>query len=161
VTRVMSMAMLMAAAAPIVLLKATPAGADDGVEVSTAESRPATPGPAETFTGEVTVKPLFNPNDDRTFGSAEVTFTPCARTAWHTHPGGQTLIVTAGTGWVQEWGGPKQPINPGDVIWTKPGVKHWHGAEENVAMTHIAIQATVDGRPVDWMEHVTDDQYLG
>ena len=99
-----------------------------GMEISRKESRPAGRGPAETFTGEVSVKPLFDTNDARTFSSAEVSFTPCARTAWHTHPGGQTLIVTAGTGWVQEWGGDKHRIAEGDVIWTPPGVKHWHGA---------------------------------
>jgi quercetin dioxygenase-like cupin family protein len=127
----------------------------------TAGVGPAAPGPADTFTGEVSVKSLFDPNGVRTFGSAEVTFTPCARTAWHTHPAGQTLIVTTGTGWVQEWGGQKQKIDPGDVIWTPPGVKHWHGAIPDRAMTHIAIQASVDGSPVDWMEHVTDAQYFG
>ena len=91
------------------------------MEMSQDASRPAGRGPAETFTGEVSVKPLFDVNDARTFSSAEVSFTPCARTAWHTHPGGQTLIVTAGNGWVQEWGGEKQRIAEGDVIWTRPG----------------------------------------
>lgn len=113
-----------------------------------------------TQSGEVSVKPLFNPEGVRDTGAAEVSFSPCARTAWHSHPGGQTLVVTSGTGWVQEWGGQKHQINPGDVIWTPPGVKHWHGATETTAMTHIAVQDTVDGRPVDWLEHVTDDQYL-
>jgi len=131
------------------------------MEISPSASRPAGRGPAETFTGEVSVKPLFDANDDRLFSSAEVSFTECARTAWHTHPGGQTLIVTAGSGWVQEWGGDKQRIAEGDVIWTPPGVKHWHGATDNSTMTHLAIQAVVDGRPVDWLEHVADDQYLG
>jgi quercetin dioxygenase-like cupin family protein len=96
----------------------------------------------------------------RTFSSAEVTFTPCARTAWHTHPAGQTLIVTTGTGWIQQWGGQKHSIKPGDVIWTPPGVKHWHGATDGSAMTQIAIQDSVDGKPVDWLENVTDEQYL-
>jgi quercetin dioxygenase-like cupin family protein len=150
---------LIAAAVPLALCKASPAGAGDGVQISPAQERPDSPGPAATFTGEVSVKPLFDANDVRTFGAAEVTFSPCARTAWHTHPGGQTLIVTAGTGWVQEWGGQKQRINPGDVVWTEPGVEHWHGAVDDAAMTHIAVQATVDGRPVDRMEHVTDEQY--
>jgi len=114
---------------------------------------------APYFTGDVTVKPLFDPNGVRTFGSAEVSFTPCARTAWHTHPAGQTLVVTSGTGWIQQWDGAKQAINPGDVIWTPPGVKHWHGATDTTSMTHLAIQASVDGSPVDWMEHVTDAEY--
>lgn len=130
------------------------------MQVSPGDSRAAMAGPAATFTGEVSVKPLFDPNDDRQFSSAEVSFTPCARTAWHTHPGGQTLIVTSGAGWVQEWGGQRQDIKAGDVIWTPPGVKHWHGGTSATAMTHIAIQSVVDGEVVDWLEHVADDQYL-
>ncbi|MFG1931130.1 cupin domain-containing protein [Mycobacterium sp. NPDC048908] len=132
----------------------------DSMEISADESRPAADGPADTFTGQVSVKPLFGPNAVRTFSSAHVTFTPCARTAWHTHPAGQTLVVTARTGWIQQWGGDKLEINPGDVIWTPPGVKHWHGATDSNTMSHIAIQDSVDGKPVDWLEHVTDDQYL-
>ncbi|RDH79827.1 cupin domain-containing protein [Mycolicibacterium moriokaense] len=131
------------------------------MEISRDGSRSASRGPAETFTGEVRVKPLFDTNESRDFSSAEVSFTPCARTAWHTHPGGQTLIVTSGTGWVQEWGGQRQDIGVGDVIWTRPGVKHWHGATNETTMTHIAIQSFVDGRPVDWLEQVTDEQYRG
>ena len=158
------LALLMAAYVPLSQWEVASAGADDSIgdpmEISRSDTRPAAVGPAETFTGEVSVRPLFNPNDIRTFGSAEVSFTPCARTAWHTHPGGQTLIVTTGQGWIQQWGGQRQDITPGDVIWTPPGVKHWHGATDATTMTHIAIQATVDGRPVDWLEHVTDDQYL-
>ena len=144
--------------------KAGPAGAEENseqMEISPADSRPASAGPAETFTGDVTVKPLFGTNEVRTFGAGEVTFTPCARSAWHTHPAGQTLIVTSGTGWVQEWGQPKQQMNPGDVIWTPPGVKHWHGASETDSVTHIALQQSVDDKNVDWMEHVTDEQYFG
>lgn len=141
--------------------KAHSAGAEDELmEISRQETRPAAEGPAETFTGQVSVKPLFGPNDVRATSAGQVTFSPCARSAWHTHPAGQTLIVTSGTGWVREWGGRKQQINPGDVIWTPPGVKHWHGATDAGPMTHIAIQDSVDGRNVDWMEHVTDDQYL-
>jgi quercetin dioxygenase-like cupin family protein len=130
------------------------------VDISRNDSRPVGVGPAETFTGEVSVKPLFDANPSRNFSSAEVSFTPCARTAWHTHPAGQTLIVTSGSGWVQEWGGQRQDIAAGDVVWTEPGVKHWHGGTAHTAMTHIAIQGLVDGTPVDWMEHVTDEQYL-
>jgi quercetin dioxygenase-like cupin family protein len=158
----LSVLAVLAAAVPLGWWKATPAGgAEDGVQISPAQARPAAPGSAEWFTGQVSVQPLFDADGVRTFGAAEVSFTPCARTAWHTHPGGQTLIVTSGTGWVQEWGGPRQRIEPGDVIWTEPGVKHWHGAAGDAAMTHIAVQATVDGRAVDWMEHVTDEQYRG
>jgi quercetin dioxygenase-like cupin family protein len=162
VRRMISMAALLAAAVPLGLWKSTPSGAGGtGMEISRDDERSAGRGPAETFTGEVSVKPLFDINASRNFSSAEVSFTPCARTAWHTHPGGQTLIVTAGTGWVQQWGGQRQDISVGDVIWTPPGVKHWHGATSDGAMTHIAIQSFVDGRPVDWMEHVTDEQYRG
>ena len=144
--------------------KAGPAGAENDtalMEISPADTRPATAGPAATFTGDVTVQPLFGTNDVRTFGAGEVTFTPCARSAWHTHPAGQTLIVTSGTGWIQEWGQPRQQMNPGDVIWTPPGVKHWHGATETDSVTHIALQQSVDDKNVDWLEHVTDEQYLG
>ncbi|HEX2285621.1 MAG TPA: cupin domain-containing protein [Mycobacterium sp.] len=156
-----TLALIVAATAPLSLYNATPAGADEPMDVSADETRPATTGPADTFTGQVTVKPLFDPNPVRNTGAAEVTFTPGARTAWHTHPGGQTLIVTTGIGWIQQWGGQKLSIKPGDVIWTPPGVKHWHGASDTSAMTHIAIQDSVDGRPVDWLEHVTDEQYRG
>jgi quercetin dioxygenase-like cupin family protein len=160
--RSFSIAAMLVAAVPLGMWKATPAEAEEGGEmtISRNDSRRAGAGPAETFTGAVTVKPLFDPNADRTFSSAEVSFTPCTRTAWHTHPGGQTLIVTAGNGWVQQWGGERQDIAVGDVIWTPPGVKHWHGATEDTAMTHIAIQTFVDGTPVNWMEHVTDEQYF-
>ena len=154
------LATIVAAAASFCLYNATPAGADEAMEISPDESRPATAGPADTFTGQVSVKPLFNPTAVRTTGAAEVTFSPGARTAWHTHPAGQTIMVTAGTGWIQQWDGQKLSIYPGDVIWTPPGVKHWHGANDTSAMTHIAIQDSVDGRPVDWLEHVTDEQYL-
>jgi quercetin dioxygenase-like cupin family protein len=153
--RILSVAAVLAAALPLGLWKSAPSGAEgNGMQISRDETRPATQGPAETFTGQVSVKPLFDPNDARQFSSAEVSFTPCARTAWHTHPAGQTLVVTSGSGWVQEWGGQKQDIGPGDVIWTPPGVKHWHGATDGEAMTHVAIQS------VDWMEPVTDAQYL-
>ena len=123
------MAALLAAAFQFGLFKATPAGAEETMEISRDASRPVAHGTmAETFTGEVMVKPLFSPNTSISTGAGQVTFTPCARSAWHTHPAGQTLIVTSGTGWVQQWGGEKLQINPGDVIWTPPGVKHWHGA---------------------------------
>ena len=117
-------------------------------------------GPADWFTGTVRINPLFLKADDpaRTTG-ASVTFEPGARTAWHTHPLGQTLIVTAGCGLVQRKGGPIEEIRPGDVVWFPPGEKHWHGASPNTAMTHIAIQETLDGKSVDWLEHVSDEQY--
>ena len=122
-------------------------------------SQPSAKGPAEWFTGTVRVAPLFQaPNPARARG-ASVTFEPGARTAWHTHPLGQTLIVTAGCGWAQREDGPIEEIRPGDVIWFEPGEKHWHGAAPTTAMTHIAIQEALDGNVVDWLEHVNDEQY--
>lgn len=116
-------------------------------------------GPANWFSGSVRIDPLFSPNSARRAAAATVTFEPGARTAWHTHPLGQTLIVTAGFGLVQREGGPIEDIRPGDVVWFEPGEKHWHGASPGVAMTHIAIQEALDGKVVDWLEHVTDAQY--
>lgn len=124
-------------------------------------SRPSVPGPADWFTGTVRVDPLFQPEAPARAAAATVTFEPGARTAWHTHPLGQTLVVTAGLGRVQCEGGPIEEIHPGDVVWFPPGVRHWHGASPNVAMTHIAIQEALDGKVVDWMEQVTDAQYRG
>ncbi len=122
-------------------------------------SQPSGKGPSEYFTGAVRLDPLFQaPDPARAVGSS-VTFEPGARTAWHTHPLGQTLIVMAGCGRVQRWGGPAEDIRPGDVIWFPPGEKHWHGATPTTAMTHIAIQERLDGKTVDWMEQVSDEQY--
>ncbi|WP_421567046.1 (R)-mandelonitrile lyase [Ochrobactrum sp. EDr1-4] len=121
--------------------------------------QPSSKGPADWFTGTVRIDPLFAANTARRGAAASVTFEPGARTAWHTHPLGQTLIVTAGLGRVQREGGPIEEIRPGDVIWFEPGEKHWHGASPTVAMTHIAIQENLDGKVVDWMEQVTDRQY--
>ena len=118
-------------------------------------------GPAENFTGSVTVDPLFEATDPPRSSGASVTFDRGARSAWHTHPAGQILIVTAGVGRVQGWGGPIEEIRQGDVVWTPPDQKHWHGASPNTAMTHIAIQEKLDGKPVDWLEHVTAEQYEG
>ena len=117
-------------------------------------------GPADWFTGTVRIDPLFLKAEEpaRTTG-ASVTFEPGARTAWHTHPLGQTLIVTAGCGLVQREGGPIEEIRPGDVVWFPPGEKHWHGASADSAMTHIAVQESLDGKNVDWLEHVSDEQY--
>ena len=116
-------------------------------------------GPADWFTGTVRIDPLFDANDARRGAAATVTFEPGARTAWHTHPLGQTLIVTSGCGWAQREGGPVEEIRPGDVIWFAPGERHWHGATPTTAMTHIAIQEAVDGKVVDWMEKVSESQY--
>jgi quercetin dioxygenase-like cupin family protein len=122
-------------------------------------SRPSNPGQAEYFTGSVRVELLFSVAEPARASGARVTFDPGARTAWHTHPLGQTLIVTAGTGWVQQHGGPVQEIREGDVVRIPPGVKHWHGATATTQMTHIAIQEQLNGKVVDWMEKVSDEQY--
>jgi len=111
------------------------------------------------FTGSVRIDPLADPKASSRVSMASVTFEPGARTAWHTHPLGQHLLITSGYGWVQEQGGEIQEVRPGDVVWFPPGVKHWHGASPDNAMTHIAIQEAQDGSPVDWLEHVTDEQY--
>jgi quercetin dioxygenase-like cupin family protein len=129
------------------------------MEIKKAGSRPSSPGPADWFTGTVRIDPLFDAADPARASGASVTFEPRARTAWHTHPLGQTLIVIAGVGRVQRSGGPIEEIRPGDVVSIAPGEKHWHGASPTTAMTHIAIQEKLDGKPVDWMEHVSDEQY--
>ncbi len=129
------------------------------MEISRNGQRPSNKGPAEFFTGQVRVDPLFPARDPARASASYVTFEPGARSAWHTHPLGQTLVVTAGSGWVQAWGQPVQEICPGDVIWTPPGEKHWHGAKSGTSLTHIAIQEALNGRVVDWMEKVGDDQY--
>lgn len=142
------------------LSMAAVAGAEPApVVVTPAGSQASAVGPAEWFTGRVRIDAPFQTSAPARTGGATVTFEPGARTAWHTHPLGQTLIVVAGAGWVQEWGGPAQAIGPGDTVWIPPGVKHWHGARSDVAMTHIAIAESQDGSPVTWLEQVTDAQY--
>jgi quercetin dioxygenase-like cupin family protein len=125
-------------------------------------TRPGSPssvGPAENFTGSVHVDSRFKGSAPATIGGGIVTFAPGARTAWHTHPLGQTLIVTAGVGLVQAWDGPVQEIRPGDIVWIPPGVKHWHGARASNGMSHIAFSEALDGKSVEWMEKVSDEQY--
>lgn len=129
------------------------------MEIVRAETRPSGKGPADWFTGTVRIDPLFNPFDSERVQGAQVTFEPGARTAWHTHPLGQTLIVVSGLGRVQREGGPIEEIRPGDVVWFAPGERHWHGASPGTAMTHIAIHEAKDGKTVDWMEQVSDTQY--
>jgi len=129
------------------------------MEIKRVSSQASARGSSEWFTGTVRIDPLFQAPDPALVSGASVTFEPGARTAWHTHPLGQTLIVTAGCGWVQRAGGLVEEIRPGDVVWFPPGEKHWHGATPGTAMTHIAIQEKKDGRNVDWMEQVTDEQY--
>lgn len=135
-------------------------GADTGVvKVAHAGDKPSAAGPADYFTGRVRIDAPFQAEAPARVGGATVTFEPGARTAWHTHPLGQTLIVTVGAGWVQELGKPAQALRPGDIVWIPPGVKHWHGARADVAMSHIAIAEAVDGSPVTWLEQVSEADY--
>jgi quercetin dioxygenase-like cupin family protein len=131
------------------------------MELKRSGTQPSSKGAPETFTGNVRIDPLFQSPGPAQFSGAYVTFEPGARSAWHTHPCGQTLIVTAGFGWTQCWGEPKVEIRPGDVVTCPPGKKHWHGATDKTAMTHIAIQEARDGKVVEWLEKVSDEQYLG
>jgi len=131
------------------------------MEIKRIGSQPSGKGAAEYFTGTVRIDPLNSPPEPARVAMALVTFEPGARTAWHTHPFGQTLIVTTGCGWVQREGGLREEIRPGDVVYFEPNEKHWHGATSTTAMSHIAIQEKLNGSPVDWMEHVTDTQYNG
>ena len=131
------------------------------MEIKRAGSQPSGKGPAEFFTGSVRIDPLNSAPAPARVSCASVTFEPGARTAWHTHPLGQTLVVTAGCGWTQCAGGPIEEIRAGDVIWCPPGHKHWHGATATTSMTHIAIQEALDGKFIDWMEQVTEAEYLG
>lgn len=129
------------------------------MEIKRVGSQASAKGPAEWFTGNVRIDPLFQAPEPAFVQGASVTFEPGARTAWHTHPLGQTLIVIAGCGWVQREGDPVRQIRPGDIVWFAPGEKHWHGATSTTGMTHIAVQERLNGEVVDWMEQVTDQQY--
>jgi quercetin dioxygenase-like cupin family protein len=146
-------------------LFSSPALSDEGKKqsqtITRAGSQPSVKGPAEYFTGNVRVDPLFPSNDSTPFSGAYVTFEPGARSAWHIHPKGQHLLVTAGVGRTGEWEGKVDEIKTGDVIWCPPGIKHWHGASPTTAMTHIALTGTLGGKSVEWMEKVTDEQYNG
>jgi quercetin dioxygenase-like cupin family protein len=129
------------------------------MEIKKSGSQPSRKGPAEWFSGSVRIDPLFQPPAPARVSGAQVTFEPGARTAWHMHPLGQTLLIISGLGWVQRDGDAVEEIRPGDAVWFPPGEKHWHGATPNVAMTHIAIQEALDGRNVQWMEKVSEEQY--
>ncbi|NIC29185.1 (R)-mandelonitrile lyase [Serratia plymuthica] len=129
------------------------------MKIQRSGSLPSRPGPEDYFTGQVRIDAPFAGTEPARVGGATVTFEPGARTAWHTHPLGQTLIVTQGCGWIQVWGDPIQEMNQGDIVWIPEGVKHWHGATPETAMTHIAIAESLNGSPVDWMEKVSDEQY--
>jgi quercetin dioxygenase-like cupin family protein len=129
------------------------------MEITKTGSKPSAKGPEDWFTGSVRIDPLFDANESRRAAAASVTFGPGARTAWHTHPLGQTLIVTAGAGWIQKDGGPIEEVHSGDVVWFEPDEKHWHGATPTNSMSHIAIQENLNGKVVEWMEKVTEEQY--
>jgi quercetin dioxygenase-like cupin family protein len=150
------------AALAIALSLLAPAGAHASageLRIARAGSQPSGRGTAEYFTGSVRVDPLFPATAPSRMSGGPVTFEPGARSAWHTHPVGQVLVVTAGLGWVQREGGPVEEIRPGDVVWIPPGLKHWHGATATTGMSHIALQEHLDGRAVEWMEKVSDEQY--
>lgn len=129
------------------------------MDIKRAGSRPSATGPSDWFTGSVRIDPLFESPAPARARAASVTFEPGARTAWHTHPLGQTIIITSGCGWAQREGGPVEEIRPGDVVWFAPGERHWHGATPTTGMTHIAIQESLDGKAVDWLEHVSESEY--
>jgi quercetin dioxygenase-like cupin family protein len=131
------------------------------MEIKRNGARPSAKGPTDYFTGSVRIDPLFEAPDPARTRGACVTFEPGARTAWHTHPLGQTLIVMSGRGLAQVWGGPREEIRPGDVVWFPPGEKHWHGATKTTAMTHVAIQEALEGKTVEWLEQVSEEQYGG
>ena len=129
------------------------------IQITRSGTQRANKGSAERFTGSVMVEEMFPSHDPSRTSGGKVTFEPGARSAWHTHPLGQILVVTDGTGWIEQWGGPIEEIHKGDIIWIPPGVKHWHGAAPTTSMTHIAIQEQLNGKAVEWMEKVTDEQY--
>ena len=129
------------------------------MQITRTGSKPSAKGPEDWFTGCVRIDPLFDANEARRAAAATVTFEPGARTAWHTHPLGQTLIIVSGCGWVQKEGGPIEEVKPGDVVWFEPNEKHWHGATATNGMSHIAIQENLNGKVVEWMEKVSDEQY--
>lgn len=131
------------------------------MDITRSGTTPSAKGPSEYFTGSVRLDAPFKATEPARVGGATVTFEPGARTAWHTHPLGQTLIVTSGLGWAQREGGPREEIRPGDIVWFPPGEKHWHGATDTTAMTHIAIAESLNGTPVTWLEQVSDQDYLG
>jgi quercetin dioxygenase-like cupin family protein len=152
------MKQLIATAMAFAFFWAAPAKAQH-IEITTHDSRGSVAGPASNFTGSVSQEPLFRAPDKSKISVGLVTFAAGARTAWHTHPAGQILVVTSGSGWIQELGGERRDIKPGDVVWIPPGIKHWHGAGATSAMSHISIVETVEGKTADWKEQVGDEQY--
>jgi quercetin dioxygenase-like cupin family protein len=152
-------ALVVAVVSPACHSQDNDSGPPQHISITHADMRPATTGSSDHFTGTVVITPMFDATKRTRASGASGAFQPGARTAWHSHPAGQWLIVTSGTGWVEEWGGAKQEIKAGDVVWTPPGIKHWHGATEVSPMTHFAVQEQVGGDTVDWKEPVSDQQY--
>jgi len=151
---------VIAVAAAVAVIVPVP-GEGQQIRVEPIDSRPSSVGSEQYFTGTAIISPLFGPHAEGAASGAEVTFAPGARTAWHSHPAGQVLVVTSGVGWVQERGGERRRIEAGDIVWTPPHVEHWHGAVPANAMSHIAIQEAVDGSVVEWLESVSDEEYDG
>jgi quercetin dioxygenase-like cupin family protein len=150
---------VLAAVATAAGMTAAPVAADSGIEIRHGSEVPVTAGQPRNFTGDAGVRPLLAPNDATRASVGLVDFAPGARTAWHTHPAGQLLIVTAGMGWIQQDGGKRRVIESGDVVWIPAGVRHWHGATDTTSMSHVALTYMLDGRNVDWLEPVSDGQY--
>jgi quercetin dioxygenase-like cupin family protein len=152
---------------PSIVCCAAAAGAQQGSapaatqQIARAGTQPSTAGPAEYFTGRVRIDPVWPASETINTSGANVTFEPGARSAWHNHPAGQRLVVLSGVGLTQEWGKPVETIRPGDVVWCPPGVKHWHGAAPGTSMTHLAVTGSLDGKNVNWLEKVSDEQYSG
>ncbi|EOI6865630.1 cupin domain-containing protein [Yersinia enterocolitica] len=154
--------MKLLAASTVILSMLSPtacADVEEKMKITQSGSQPSRPGPENYFTGQVRIDAPFQATAPARVGGATVTFEPGARTAWHTHPLGQTLIITQGRGWIQEWGKEIKDMNQGDIVWIPEGVKHWHGATPDTAMTHIAIAESLNGSPVEWLEKVSDEQY--
>src|SRR5439155_24221241 len=158
-TALISLLLSATSQAPTAVPQAPSRSTGGSIQITPSGSQQSSKAPAEHFMGSVAIEPVFSPQDPSRASGGKVTFQPGARSAWHTHPLGQILIVTDGTGWIQQWGGPIEEIRKGDVIWIPAGVKHWHGATPNTVMMHIAIQEQLNGMAVEWMEKVTDEQY--
>jgi quercetin dioxygenase-like cupin family protein len=147
-------------AGPVMGQGVDPSAVPSNIQITRNGTRPTVSAPPNRIIGTAIIDPLFSPNDTISRGASKVVFAPNARTAWHTHPRGQIMIVVDGTGWIQEWGGKQIEVKPGDVVWFSPNVKHWHGATDKTSMTSIEIQDVVDGKSSDWPEAVTDEEFL-
>jgi 4-carboxymuconolactone decarboxylase len=158
-TAILTLSLLVSMSAFAGTAMATEGDNNPQIIIIRADSLPSSKGPSTNFTGNVRVEPVFPANDSASYSVSYVTFEAGARTAWHSHPAGQRLIITAGVGWVQQWGGPVVEVRTGDAVWFPPNVKHWHGASPTESMTHISLAGNISGRNAEWMEKVTDEQY--